>query len=113
MINFVRGHRFVGRVRSQFKMMRFELAQFLIIEPGYFCVVPGSEKCFIGGCEGSSIIMLEAAAAEGIVDLYLVGIWHFVGVVLAVDGGVVLGGAAQLEMARPLVHLLYLSKHPQ
>jgi len=72
-------------------------------------VVPGFEEHLVGGGEGASFRCGQAAASEGVADLYIIFLGIFHGEVFVVDGLVVLGGRAQLEVRSSLVHLLYLS----
>jgi hypothetical protein len=72
-------------------------------------MVPGSKQGLVGGCERATLLLFEATASEGIADLDLVLFCCFGQVVLAIDRCVILGSTSQLEMAGPLVHLLYLS----
>ena len=108
-VDLVGGGCFLGVVVAQFEVVGLEFMQFGLVEFGDLCVVPGFEEDLVGGGEGALVVGGQAIAPEGVGDGHIVLLVVLLGVVFVVDGLVVLGGAAQLEMGPSLVHLLYLS----
>jgi hypothetical protein len=87
--------------------MRFQLFEFLVVEFGFFDVVPCFEESFVGSCEGSSFSMIDSASSERIIDFDLIILSRFGSKIFGVDGSEWLRGISEREMACSLIHLLY------
>jgi hypothetical protein len=112
MINFIGGKNFIRIIGAKFKVMGFQLMQFLIVELCFFDVFPCFIEHFVSCSKSSFLPNIEAITSKRIRAFILIWIDLLDTVIFIVDWSVVLGSAPKIEMCSSLIHLLlYLLNH--
>ena len=106
----MRGHGFIRVVRPQLEVMPPQLFQFVIVQFSNLSVIPSLEQYFIGGGKIILPLITQTIPPKRIRNLHLILLPLLAQVILMVNRLVILRSSAQLEMSRPLIHLLYLSR---